>query len=303
MIDRESMLPLTLGLCVAAAAHLLAIAWSGHLDGALFDRHPQRPTEPALTDASIKLGQDLPRPATVAWIDHEAFEQLMAQPSPTEQPALQDQADPVPGAPMRMEAAAPQTEPTPNAAASPSHSPAAQSEGGAVLSLADLGVIPVGPISGDSGEDLPLLVLQSVPPTEPLLNPSATAPSASNDTTKKPTGATRSDRQSPPVKRKDKTLRIHPGQVLTGQGIEIKTVHPRFDVVARTSSMPTNPTVRLSFDRTGRVYDAKIVRSSGYANVDGPILSSLYKWRASGKKLQELDGPFRLEFQILLRRR
>ena len=96
-----------------------------------------------------------------------------------------------------------------------------------------------------------------------------------------------------------KTIPIRPGRVLAGEGIEIQTAVPRFSVAVRFTS-PRNPVVRVVFSKDGDVIDADIIKSSEYPNVDGPILASLYRWHASGKKLAELNRSFEVTIAVIL---
>ncbi len=121
----------------------------------------------------------------------------------------------------------------------------------------------------------------------------ATAPSPD------PTSATKSDSESPPVSLTKTPLKMHPGAVITGQGIKITTVVPRIHIIARMSIIPRNPLVKVTFDRNGQVTTARFIRNTGYENWDGPVLASLYQWRASGEKLAEIDGPFEMEIEML----
>jgi hypothetical protein len=94
---------------------------------------------------------------------------------------------------------------------------------------------------------------------------------------------------------------VQPGRVLVSSGVEIKTAVPRFSTVARYSALPTNPLVSVAFDpESGRVVEAEILRSSGYPNVDAPILASLYRWRARGERLREHEGPMKIRLRLLL---
>jgi len=52
------------------------------------------------------------------------------------------------------------------------------------------------------------------------------------------------------------------------------------------------PTARLKFDPSGEVLLAEMLESTGYDNIDAPILASLYKWQATGPKLEAIDQPF-----------
>ncbi|MEX0776656.1 MAG: hypothetical protein WD042_13215 [Phycisphaeraceae bacterium] len=116
----------------------------------------------------------------------------------------------------------------------------------------------------------------------------------------KPTSSPRSDRESPPVSlTPDGPIKVVPGRVITGQGIEIKPAVPRISVIAQSTIIPQNPSVKLTFDRQGQVIAARFVKGTGYENWDGPILASLYKWKASGKRLEEIDGEFDMDVELI----
>lgn len=74
---------------------------------------PENKTEPEPTLGKTTASQKL----TVAWIDADAFEALQARRSTTHQPALQNEADPTPDAPLRPDASPPKTSAAPPASA------------------------------------------------------------------------------------------------------------------------------------------------------------------------------------------
>ena len=82
---------------------------------------------------------------------------------------------------------------------------------------------------------------------------------------------------------------VRPGAVRVGPGLEVLTVRPRFSVTARLLSVPRNPKVVVTFDPDGRVRTAELRTSTGFKNIDGPLLSSLYAWTATGSQLAEQD--------------
>jgi hypothetical protein len=106
----------------------------------------------------------------------------------------------------------------------------------------------------------------------------------------RPTSVPRSDRES--IATQDQPFKgdVVLGRVLVSNGIEIKTVRPHFHIATIYTAAPRNPTARLVFDKTGQVIKAVLTRSSGYPDIDSPILNSLYEWRATGKKLQQLKS-------------
>ena len=93
------------------------------------------------------------------------------------------------------------------------------------------------------------------------------------------------------------------GRPLAAQGVELQTRRPVLDTLTQLSARFGNPLVQINFARNGRPTGARILQSSGDVRLDEPILDSLYRWRAKGKKLQELkDGEtFDVTLRILLR--
>lgn len=116
----------------------------------------------------------------------------------------------------------------------------------------------------------------------------------------RPTSAPRADKESPPVSLTSHPLdvKLQPGTVLVGKGVEIKTAVPRLSTVARYM-IPHNPRARIVFNREGEVISVTLLRSTGYEAWDAPVLASLYRWRASGRLLQEHPGPFELVVNLI----
>ncbi|MBI1373277.1 MAG: hypothetical protein GC159_11140 [Phycisphaera sp.] len=115
----------------------------------------------------------------------------------------------------------------------------------------------------------------------------------------RPTAAPRDTAEAPPVTLIDHA-EIKPGQVLAQQGIKINTVHPRFSAIALRTSLPGNPDVKIVFDKGGKVLHAEFTKSTGYDNVDGPLLASFYKWTAEGEPLSRVPETLTLKVHVLL---
>ncbi len=82
------------------------------------------------------------------------------------------------------------------------------------------------------------------------------------------------------------------GKVEAGQGLDIRTVRPIFTAVTRALAFPTPPVVEVKFDKAGMAKRVRIIRSSGYDDVDGPIVNAVYQWLAAGKALATVgDEP------------
>ena len=112
--------------------------------------------------------------------------------------------------------------------------------------------------------------------------------------------APRSDKDSDPVSLTATAVDVHLGAVLTGDGIEIKPARPEFGIVSQLSAAPNNTRAHLVFNREGQVTDARLIESTGYADIDGPLEASLYRWKASGPKLETIDGSFSIDVNLIL---
>ncbi|MEM6854458.1 MAG: hypothetical protein AAF593_08625 [Planctomycetota bacterium] len=260
----------------------------------------------------LKLGRDdEPARVTVAWIAHDDFQDLLARESVTLQPILQDQVDPTPNAPLERDpedtgqqasAAAQPTPPTPN----PAHAPTPASQ-----QIADTARDPLDPARpgdlptadpgavdqlGNAPQDTPGIPLPV--PTSPQSPPETPPTVASQDEGDKPTSAPRSDREVDPTQLIN-AKSVRPGQVLVGPGLEVKTFRPNWSAAARFT-IPRNPEVVITFDTDGTVLQADLTTSTGFKNVDGPLLSSLYRWKATGDRLDDFEAPFQIELTVLL---
>jgi hypothetical protein len=232
-----------------------------------------------------------------------------APPAPTVPPTLPVESSPEPpseattdGAPIPDYAARPGTE-IPKA-----ENPEAKPE--------ELGVTPARP-SSDPAESLsqprpdpstPSPAPSSVviaPTLEPAPGPapgpttgSGTAPGVGEGEALR--RGVRSDKESPAAALK-RAVKYRPGRPLAVQGLEVRTVEPRFPVAVRLTSSPRNPVVTIHFNRRGVVTRAeflkddekKIVYSTGTPAMDEPLLTAIYQWRAKGRELESLptDDP------------
>lgn len=116
-----------------------------------------------------------------------------------------------------------------------------------------------------------------------------------------PSLGAQSDRESDPtsiidVPRENWQL----GQPLAAQGLEIKPRRPVMTVLTSLTAWPRNPLCRVSFDRDGVPVRAVLVQATGDSRVDAAIEASLYRWRASGKQLEDLKGDQTVDLTIRL---
>ncbi len=115
-----------------------------------------------------------------------------------------------------------------------------------------------------------------------------------------PTGAPRADKESEPVCLTSIREHVSPCGVLTQEGIEIKTVHPRFSPVELASSLPDNIEATLTFSKDGTVIDVHLDQKSGYNDIDAAVTESLYMWKATGRRVEALHHSFTVPFTIIL---
>lgn len=149
----------------------------------------------------------------------------------------------------------------------------------------------------------------SAPAPSPTVGNSGDAPSTIRGTTGDPSAipALVSDKESDPSSKVD-PIKIRFGQTVAGEGIEIvtrKLNRPVFTKLTRVIAWPSNPTLNATFDAAGKVVEVKIIKSSGFDDVDEPVRNMVYSWRARGPKLSTFaasnpDGQFTLKFTILL---
>lgn len=86
----------------------------------------------------------------------------------------------------------------------------------------------------------------------------------------------------------EEPIEIVLGHPAAAKGLEIITRRPQFSKITRVVAYPDNPLVEATFARDGRVIAARLTKSSGYADVDQPVLDAVYAWRAKGEALQKL---------------
>jgi len=305
--DSQFYWPIVVGLIVSVLLHglLLGAALGGWGLGLFAQAEPAREQrdEPRQKQRDRRdLGQAESRKSTVAWISHEAFRKLRAQKSATRQPAVQQKAPPVDNAPMELDP----TPPVPE----PQHKPQPRQPRGEPPRLTRATVPPLrglphapadGPINFRP-ERVEKPEKQTENRETPKKSKSAAGrrgsspeprPQPTPNQKARPTAVPRADKSAPPA-----DIRVNPrqfqfGQVIAREGIELQTVTPRFSAIAQVSSLGVGlPTARLKFDPSGEVLLAEMLESTGYDNIDAPILASLYKWQASGPKLEAIDQPF-----------
>jgi protein TonB len=93
------------------------------------------------------------------------------------------------------------------------------------------------------------------------------------------------------------------GRPLAAQGLQLKPRKPVFTTLTLLTAVPANPLAELRFRRDGKPVRVRLLESSGDPRIDEAVLNSLYRWRAAGKQLRELDaqGTIPIRIRIMLR--
>jgi hypothetical protein len=90
------------------------------------------------------------------------------------------------------------------------------------------------------------------------------------------------------------------GKLISARGVQLKTRRPLFDMLTQITTRGRPPIVSIWFNLEGTAVRASIDSSSGSADIDGPILDSLYRWRATGRQINELKGNETVKVQLRL---
>ncbi len=326
MDEREPKLPLVMGVVVAVMLHaaflpVMLVAFTPVTERAAV--RTAKLDRPLPDSNELTIGQDESPISSVAWISHEDFQKLIAPEAQTEQPAVQQTVDPVDQAPMILDA----TPPAPVAQQSPTPAEAtqdqqAQEQAAEVVEelaeevpsaspqqkvLVTAPSTPDGELAQGELADEPVQGAPTQTPQEqrtPAPQPTQATVAAAQSSAARPTSAARSDSEVTPTQIDPVSIDLRRGAVITAEGIRLEPVHPRISPVARASTIPgRNPTAILTFDPDGVVRNVQMIRPTGTANWDAPIEASLYRWRASGKKLEEMSRPFTVEVTILFYKR
>ena len=94
------------------------------------------------------------------------------------------------------------------------------------------------------------------------------------------------------------------GRPLAAQGLELRPQRPTFTILTLLTAAPCNPLCEIIFRRDGKPGSARLIETSCDPRIDDAVLSSLYRWRASGQPLRDLQGDqtHAVRIRILLTR-
>ena len=150
----------------------------------------------------------------------------------------------------------------------------------------------------DRSELAPPTASQDEPASAQQLPPAAPPPA--------PTTADQADRDADPtsiINVPEENWKL--GRPLAAQGLELRPQRPTFTILTLLTAAPCNPLCEIVFRRDGRPISARLIDTSCDPRTDEAILSSLYRWRASGQLLRDMRGEqtHSVRIRILLTRR
>jgi len=331
----------TLGPMVAVLA--MPAAAPGTMRGQ-FERETLRPPPPPEPEDEIKLGIEDGSPSTVAWIGHREYEEHLATLADVEQAAFTNEPEPPPlppGVPQPSASVPPDPIPDPAEETTEAETPddpapeeippvrPAPPENTAVVNeLLELLAIQPGPPApvtpeepqpAKPTEDPPVETEKPAPkPTKPPAKPTEKPPQETKPKTPpqepdKPGAPTEPSKPGEAAERESDATSIvevpreqlHPGKPLAAAGLELRPQRPKFTNFMLVTAAPGNPVVEIRFQKNGKPKRARILKSSGDRRIDEAIENSLYRWRARGKPLRELEAgkTIPVQLKIILNKR
>ena len=218
--------------------------------------HLETPKE---DEQDIKLGIDESNTSTLTWIGYKEYEEQRARFAAVEQASMTAEVDEVLKLP-------------------------------AIEQLRQL-VAPISALTKDFLDAMKRLEI-SMPPqfvAEPM-NVDPTQPDQ-DDAPLKPNEASQSDRDSDATS----IVRISPenwkaGKPASAEGIVLRPRRPSFTANQLVTNAPSNLVASLHIDKRGRPVDVVILLGTGSGSIDRSVEASLYRWRASGKRIDDLEN-------------
>lgn len=281
-----------------------SITWLGVLENPIEAEAPESEVEQA--ELAINTGvQDITQPTlSVNTPPAEAISEPESVPEQIPEPAIEPEPvqaqDPIeqpeqttPIVPIETE---PVPEPVVEAVDTTKIDPEPQPE--TVEEPAPVEPTPEPPVDepAETQEQQPEPAQSNPPATQP------TQPTPASETEQGKPGV-EDDRESVAsmIKRADTKNASDLNRPLSSAGLEIKPIEPRFPAAVRFTQLPRNPIVIIRFNAEGKVIftdfirdeEKKRVYDTGSKAVDEPLLSAIYKWRATGEPLKQLipDDP------------
>ncbi len=330
MVPRRASTAVLLGLAVSLVLHatILLPALINVMSGEVTpmrvlraDFNPEDFMTAEIEPDRAKLGIDESTVSTMTWIGYEDYQEHLAAIADVEQAAFQTAPTGSEASPASPSESPPPTPDTPDPRDDPSTSPDPFDELEAWFDAEEGEGPPLGEVTSPDArsqaiEDIIERIEQMMqdtpeprlPEPEPAPRPQDPAPLEPAPAKPQPAGqpAVQSDRESDATSTIEVTMeQLTLGRPLAAQGLLIKPRKPVFTTLTLMTATPSNPKAELRFRRDGKPARVRLLESSGDSRIDEAVLNSLYRWRAAGKKLRELEGneTIPVTIRIMLNRR
>lgn len=287
-----------IAVLASVLAHAVGIAALGGSYGTLLDQGGD-PITAADEHEEIQLGIERSAAQTIDWIGYEEYQKHLAP------RAEQSQAQMEQGASLASKPSPPAEQPTPQQqpVEQPSTDAVEEVVEQAARTVEELLLDPLLALIDDplffvardpeaneadgEGEESQEQAQATPPPPPP-------APAAEQtETVEEKTGNANKDADAVSKETPEDFKDYAFGKPLAAQGLDIRTVRPKWSDLTLLTARPRNPRVTVRFNHEGKVASATINQSSGNADVDRPLLDAIYQWRATGENLKQLvkDDP------------
>jgi hypothetical protein len=252
---------------------------------------PPEPTPPAPTPPAV---------ATTAPIESKPAQPSQSEPAPAlSVPGIVPDPTALDRAPTTDPSTAPPTSPDPTKppeAATPLPSPAAPKDAVDTTPKPTPAPAPTQPTAPAKVEKPG----QERPQVPPQVDAPGVATNPNADQPGPVTDGAKSDKQSAATSVIDVPASLWKnGKPLAREGLNIKTRRVELTTLTQVSGNYRNPQCDIYFDHTGKPVQVKIVESSGLKDaVDEPVVDTLYRWRASGKQISQLEPGQLARFRV-----
>lgn len=219
----------------------------------------------------IELGIDESKVSTLTWIGYEEYEEQKARFAKVEQASMKTELEVTPQ----------------------------QNEASASVSTVQQLAQPISELTKQLLEALqgieittPSKKVPPVPKTDPVVMESQPVEPVAEIIEEAPIEGNPSDRDSEATS----IVKISPeewktGKPLAAHGIVLRPRRPSFTANQLVTNAPSDLVAELRIDNRGKPIEVILLYSTGSTSIDRSLVSSLYRWRASGDAIDELkDG-------------
>jgi len=126
-------------------------------------------------------------------------------------------------------------------------------------------------------------------PPMPPVPATSVAPGMMRPTTSESRPGLKAQEESPAASIEG-SMTFKPGEPLAGKGLRVFTVTPKYSITTRMTARPKNAIVLITFGRDGKVLKAVLKQSTGYDDVDKPLVEAVYRWTAKGESLSKIPA-------------